>query len=227
VSERTVILLASNSPRRRELIALGNWTVGLSVSDVDESQRPGESPADYVLRLAEAKARAALANGGQAQVVLAADTAVIYGPKEHSTILGKPTDAAEAVQMLKNLRGRIHHVYTGLAVIEISTGQLLKDLCITKVPMRNYGDAEIEAYVQTGDPLDKAGAYAIQDARFQPVESLRGCFASVMGLPMCHLVRLLAKIGITPNADVPANCQTYLHYQCPVSAAILRGEQAG
>ena len=93
--------------------------------------------------------------------------------------------------------------------------------------MRNYGDAEIEAYVQTGDPLDKAGAYAIQDARFQPVENMRGCFASVMGLPMCHLVRLLAKIGITPNADVPANCQTYLHYQCPVSAAILRGEQAG
>ena len=118
MGERTVILLASNSPRRRELIALGNWTVGLSVSDVDESQRPGESPADYVLRLAEAKARAALANGGQAQVVLAADTAVIYGPKEHSTILGKPTDAAEAVQMLKNLRGRVHHVYTGLAVIE-------------------------------------------------------------------------------------------------------------
>ncbi len=227
MGERNVILLASNSPRRRELIALGNWTVGLSVSDVDESQRPGESPADYVLRLAEAKARAALANDSQAQVVLAADTAVIYGPKEHSTILGKPTDAAEAVQMLKNLRGRVHHVYTGLAVIKTSTGQLLKDLCVTEVPMRNYGDAEIEAYVETGDPLDKAGAYAIQDARFQPVEKMRGCFASVMGLPMCHLVRLLAKIGITPNADVPANCQTYLHYQCPVWAAILRGEQAG
>ena len=129
--------------------------------------------------------------------------------------------------MLNDHRGRAHHVYTGLAVIELSTGQLLKDLCVTEVPMRNYGDAEIEAYVQTGDPRDKAGAYAIQDARFQPVESIRGCFASVMGLPMCHLVRLLAKIGSQADADVPGNCRTSLHYQCPVSAAIFRGEQAG
>jgi septum formation protein len=232
VSERTVILLASNSPRRRELIALGNWTFRLSITEVDESQRPGESPADYVLRLAEAKARAAIvsdfaASDGQAQVVVAADTAVIYGPKRRSTILGKPKDAAGAVQMLKKLRGRTHHVYTGLAVLKPSNGQLLTDLCMTEVPMRDYGEAEIEAYVQTGDPLDKAGAYAIQDATFRPVENMRGCFASVMGLPLCHLVRLLAKMGITPNADVPANCQKFLNYQCPVSAAILRGEQAG
>jgi len=227
VSERTVILLASNSPRRRELIALGNWTFGLSVSVVDESQRLGESPADYVLRLAEAKARAAIISDVDAQVVVAADTAVIYGPKTRSTILGKPENAADAVRMLKKLRARTHQVYTGLAVLRISNGQLLKDLCVTEVPMRNYGDAEIEAYVRTGDPLDKAGAYGIQDAKFQPVENMRGCFASVMGLPMCHLVRVLAKMGITPNADVPTNCQIYLHYLCPVSAAILRGERAG
>jgi septum formation protein len=93
--------------------------------------------------------------------------------------------------------------------------------------MRDYGDAEIETYVRTGDPLDKAGAYAIQAVKFQPVENMRGCFASVMGLPMCHVVRVLAKFGITPNADVPTDCQTYLHYRCPVSARILRGEQAG
>ena len=227
MSERTVILLASNSPRRRELIALGNWTFGLSVSVVDESQRLGESPADYVLRLAEAKARAAIISDVDAQVVVAADTAVIYGPKTRSTILGKPENAADAVRMLKKLRARTHQVYTGLAVLRISNGQLLKDLCVTEVPMRNYGDAEIEAYVRTGDPLDKAGAYAIQDANFQPVVNMRGCFASVMGLPMCHLVRVLAKMGITPNADVPTNCQIYLHYLCPVSAAILRGERAG
>jgi MAF protein len=227
VTEPTVILLASNSPRRRELIALGNWKFAVSVSDVDESQRPAESPADYVLRLAEAKARAALTDLTQAQVVLAADTAVVYGSKKRSTILGKPKDAADAVRMLKDLRGRTHQVYTGLAALKINDGRLLTDLCITDVPMRNYGDAQIEAYVQTGDPLDKAGAYAIQDAGFQPVENMKGCFASVMGLPMCHVVRLLSRMGIAPNAEVPTNCQTYLRYRCPVSAAILRGEQAG
>ena len=232
MSERSVILLASNSPRRRELIALGNWTFDLYVTEVDESQRPGESPADYVLRLAEAKARAAVisdlvASEGQAQVVVAADTAVVSGPTEHRIILGKPKDTAEAVQILKNLRGRTHQVYTGLAVLKLSSGQMLTDLCVTEVPMRNYGDAEIEAYVQTGDPLDKAGAYAIQDTGFQPVENMRGCYASVMGLPLCHLVRVLAKMGITPKADVPTNCQTYLNYSCPVSAEILRGGQAG
>jgi hypothetical protein len=93
--------------------------------------------------------------------------------------------------------------------------------------MRNYSDEEIDAYVFSGDPLDKAGAYAIQHPDFHPVESMTGCYASVMGLPMCHLVRVLRKLDVTPNGDVPANCQIYLHYQCPVSRRILSGEQAG
>jgi len=223
VSEGPVILLASNSPRRRELIAFGNWTFRVSAPDVDESQHTGEPPANYVLRLAEAKAHASLANTGHAQVIVAADTAVVFD----GTIHGKPKDAADAVHMLKRLRAHTHQVYTGLAALKTSTGQLLTDLCVTDVPMRNYTDAAIEAYVQSGDPLDKAGAYAIQHPQFQPVESMSGCFASVMGLPMCHLVRLLARMDISPNANVPANCQTSLHYSCPVSSAILRGEQVG
>jgi septum formation protein len=232
VSEGTEILLASNSPRRRELIALGNWTISLHATEVDESQRTGESPADYVLRLAEEKAHSAvisnvLASDGQEKVVVAADTAVVHRSTMAHTILGKPKDAAEAVQMLRSLRGCKHQVYTGLAALKLSSGQMLTDLCVTEVPMRNYTDTEIEAYVQTGDPLDKAGAYGIQDIRFQPVENMKGCFASVMGLPLCHLVRVLAKMGITPNSEVPTNCQTYLKYSCPVSAAILRGEQVG
>jgi MAF protein len=218
VSEGPFILLASNSPRRRELIAFGNWTFKVSVPDVDESQYPGETPASYVLRLAEAKARASLAKAGDAQLIVAADTTVVHD----GTIFGKPIDAAEAVQMLKRLRAHTHQVYTGLAVIKAGTGKLITDLCVTDVPMRNYTDAEIEAYVRTGDPLDKAGAYAIQHSQFQPVESMRGCFASVMGLPMCHLVRVLAQMGISSNTNVPANCQTSLHYPCPVSDAILR-----
>jgi MAF protein len=190
---------------------------------VDENQRTNESPANYVLRLAEAKAHASLANAEQAQVIVAADTAVVF----NGTIHGKPKDAADAVQMLKRLRAHTHQVYTGLAALKTSTGQLLTDLCVTDVPMRNYTDAAIKAYVQSGDPLDKAGAYAIQHSQFKPVESINGCYASVMGLPMCHLVRLLARMDISPRANVPANCQMSLHYLCPVSSAILRGEQVG
>lgn len=217
------ILLASNSPRRRELMALWNRPFDILVTDVDESQLPGESPADYVLRLAETKAQAAVPWAQPQNVIVAADTTVVHG----SAILGKPRDPAEAVQMLKQLRGRMHQVYTGLAVLRMDTGQLLKDLCITDVPMRDYGDAEIDRYVATGDPLDKAGAYAIQHAEFHPVVRLTGCFASVMGLPLCHLLRLFEKIGLAQEDALPSRCQTYLNYPCPVSKAILRGEQVG
>jgi hypothetical protein len=93
--------------------------------------------------------------------------------------------------------------------------------------MRDYGDAEIERYVATGDPLDKAGAYAIQHAEFHPVSELSGCFASVMGLPLCHLLRCLEKMGLPHDNEVPTRCQLHLKYGCPVTVAILRGEQAG
>ena len=197
--------------------------VNVFVSDVDESQRSGEAPADYVLRLAEAKARTAVKNARRQHIIVAADTAVVDG----DAVLGKPGNKAEADRMLTRLRGHTHQVYTGLAILKMSDGQLIKDLCVTDVPMRNYSDEEIDAYVFSGDPLDKAGAYAIQHPDFHPVESMTGCYASVMGLPMCHLVRVLRKLDVTPNGDVPANCQIYLHYQCPVSRRILSGEQAG
>jgi hypothetical protein len=93
--------------------------------------------------------------------------------------------------------------------------------------MRSYSDEEIAAYVLSGDSLDKAGAYAIQHPGFQPVESMYGCYASVMGLPMCHVVRTLRKFNIHPRGDVPTSCQSLLNYQCPVTHAILRGEGVG
>jgi MAF protein len=187
---------------------------------VDESQQPGESPSAYVLRLAQAKARAVAVNCHPGQIVIGADTAVVDG----GAILGKPRDAAEASSMLMRLRGHTHQVYTGLAALRIHDGRLLTDLCTTDVPMRMYGDEEIRAYVSTGDPLDKAGAYAIQHPDFQPVENMNGCYASVMGFPLCHLVRLLRRFDITPAADVPAGCQKFLQYECPVSRSILSGE---
>lgn len=223
MTERILILLASNSPRRRELISLGNWSFSISVSNVDESLRAGETPGDYVRRLADSKARAAIGNAGPEHIIVAADTAVV----DDDMILGKPKDMADAAQMLQRLRGHTHQVYTGLSVLEMKNGRSINEVCVTDVPMRNYSDEEISLYVQTGDPLDKAGAYAIQHARFQPVENMGGCFASVMGLPLCHLTRALRKLHVTPDADIPNNCQTYLHYQCPVSHAILRGEQVG
>ena len=211
------LILASNSPRRRQLIALAGWDFIVSVSDVDESTRENESPSAYVLRLAEDKARAGMSRAHADQVILAADTTVVDG----SDILGKPIDEADAVRMLTQLRGRTHQVYTGVALLRMSDGLLLKDVGVTDVPMRNYSDEEIRAYVATGDPLDKAGAYAIQHAQFSPVAGMDGCYASVMGLPLCHVVRLMRKMNVEPNANVPLNCQALLEYECPVFESIL------
>ncbi len=197
--------------------------ISVFISNVDESQLPGEGPADYVKRLAKAKALAATKAAEPEQIIIGADTTVA----DQGILLGKPVDHAEAVQMLKSLRGHTHQVYTGLAVLWARDERLVTDLCITDVPMRNYSDDEIEAYVLTGDPFDKAGAYAIQHPDFRPVEGLRGCYASVMGLPLCHLLRMLRQMDFDSQADLPIACQTFLSYQCPVSAAILRGEQVG
>lgn len=219
VTEKPLLVLASNSPRRRQLLALADWDFQVSAANVDESQFPqGESPADYVLRLAETKARAVKADPDQ--IVLAADTTVMDG----SDILGKPSDADEAIAMLKGLRGHTHQVYTGIALLRLSDGLLLKDLCVTDVPMRNYSDEEIMTYVQTGDPLDKAGAYAIQHPQFHPVAHIDGCFASVMGLPVCHVILLMRKMDIQPKTDFFAGCETLLEYQCPISNTILSRE---
>lgn len=220
VTETPQLILASNSPRRRQLLALTGWKFTVSAANVDESLHANENPADYVLRLAETKARAMAAKADANQILLAADTTVVDG----TDILGKPQDSAEATAMLKRLRGHSHQVYTGVAVFRPSDGLLLKDLCVTDVPMRDYSDEEIEAYVQTGDPLDKAGAYAIQHSEFHPVARMDGCFASVMGLPVCHVIRLMRQMDIQPQTNFFLSCETLLEYQCPVSQALLSGE---
>ena len=220
---KPILVLASNSPRRRKLLALGGWMFHTRPADVDESQRPGEAPEAYVLRLAESKARACAQGAHADLIIVAADTTVVNG----KAILGKPKDMAEAVEMLKALRGHSHQVYTGIAVLRLSDGSLVTDLCITDVPMRGYRDDEIEAYVASGDPLDKAGAYAIQNAGFHPVEDMRGCYASVMGLPLCHLRRSLQRLDIAARSDSAAECQSALGYTCPIFSAVLDGEMVG
>ena len=209
------LILASNSPRRKQLLALTELNFIVSAADVDESQLENESPVDYVLRLAEKKARAIKTDADA--IILASDTTVVDG----ANILGKPKDNAEATRMLAQLRGRTHQVYTGVALLRVSDGYILTDLCITDVPMRSYSDEEIHNYVATGDPLDKAGSYAIQHPEFSPVASMNGCYASVMGLPLCHVTRMLRKMDIHLKTDVPSSCQKLLKYDCPVFTSIL------
>jgi MAF protein len=215
------LVLASNSPRRRYLLTAGGWDYRTHSVDISETPLNGEPAAHYVRRLAEDKARAA-ARTGAAGLVLAADTSVV----DRDGLLGKPASVEEARQMLLRLRGQTHQVFTSLAVLDTSNGQMLTDLCITDVPMRAYCEAEIDAYIQSGDPLDKAGAYAIQHTGFHPVERLAGCYANVVGLPLCHLTRTLRAMGAAAPENVPQACQAALGYACPVYEQILAQKEA-
>jgi nucleoside triphosphate pyrophosphatase len=217
----TQFLLASGSPRRRELFALLGLPFSTASADVDESPHAGEPPDQMVVRLSQTKVQQASGGIGippyTDAVIIAADTTVSLDGNP----LGKPVDEADAWRMLRALRGRTHQVHTAITLLDTRTCQTLSDLATTDVPMRDYGDDEIAAYIATGDPLDKAGAYAIQHDGFHPVAEMRGCFANVMGLPLCHLTRTLRALGIEPSADMPTACQSHIHYECPVFAAIL------
>lgn len=218
----TKLYLASSSPRRKELLSLG-WEYTLLPLQVDESPLSNEDGVEYVKRIAKSKTFTASSQAGVDGVIVAADTAVIDRDTSGITeIFGKPGDQGEAVEMLRSLRGHTHQVFTAISIMRTQDGTILSDLCATDVPIRNYGDEEIEAYVSSGDPMDKAGAYAIQHASFHPVERLQGCFANVMGLPLCHLARNLNHLGITPIVDVPQACQAALGYDCPVFHRILQ-----
>jgi MAF protein len=222
------LFLASNSPRRKELLSLAGWEYHHLPVQVDENPLPGEAGNAYVVRIASTKATSARQLVEGHAVIISADTAVLgntAGGME--IILGKPRDAGEAADMLRSLRGRLHQVVTAITILRIEDGAMVCDRCTTQVPMRDYSDAEIEAYVSSGDPLDKAGAYAIQHAGFHPVEHLAGCYANVMGLPLCHLTRMLGQFGLQPCLDVPSACQAGLGYNCPVYQDILSEEKLG
>jgi len=211
------LILASSSPRRQQMLAWGGWKFKVEPVEVDETPLEGEAPGRYVLRLAEAKARAAAAAVKQEGIILAADTTVVDG----NTTLGKPASSEEAVSMLRRLRGRDHFVYTAIAVLDTNQQKLITDLCVSRVIMRHYSDDEIDTYVTSGDPFDKAGAYAIQHRQFNPVINFHDCFANVVGLPLCHLVRTLRRLDISPLLDIPLACQENLGYKCAVFHSVL------
>ena len=204
-------------------MTLSGWNYTVLAAQVDETPLPGEDGVRYVQRLAQSKADHAAGHLGTGRVVIAADTTVVDCQVDgRCTILGKPQDDGEAKDMLRSLRGHAHQVHTAIAILSTLDGRVITDLCTTQVPMRNYTDQEIEAYVASGDPMDKAGAYAIQHPGFHPVDNLQGCYANVMGLPLCHLTRSMSKLGIFPTADVPQACQAALSYHCSVYPQILK-----
>lgn len=215
------LTLASNSPRRRQLLSLTGLDFQVQAASLDETLLPGEQPLDYVIRLARSKAEEVSQIVGGSGFFLAADTIVV----DNDAILGKPSDQQEAFSMLRGLQGHTHQVYSGMALRRARKNQVVSDICIIDVPMREYSDEEIKTYVATGDPLDKAGAYAIQHDGFHPVENLQGCYAGVMGLPLCHLVRMFKRMDVTLNEDVPSRCQAELNYDCPVWQKILDDQE--
>lgn len=205
-----MLILASSSPRRRGLLSIMGVNFQVQTSEIDERVLPGESPEEYVLRLAISKSLSINPLSAERLVVIAADTAVVDGDQ----ILGKPSNQEHAVAMLSDLRNRTHTVLSGLAVRDTKIDEILTDMCITQVEMRNYGDNEIEEYVASGDPLDKAGAYAIQHAGFNPVAHITGCYSNVVGLPLCHLAQIFNRLGVDFQGEAIHGCRSKGSYQC-------------
>ena len=186
------LILASGSPRRRQLLEQIGLTFVVRSSDVDESVSPGLTPAQVVESLSARKGEAVAAEAAPGDLVLSADTVVALD----GAILGKPRDRAEAEAMLTALSGRTHQVYTGVTLLQ--DGRRLTEHEVTAVTFRPLSPGEIAAYVSTGEPMDKAGAYGIQGLGALLVERLEGDYFNVMGLPLCRLGEMLAQFGVRP-----------------------------
>jgi len=190
------IILASQSPRRRELLSLVGIPHEVRPADLDESVLPGELPASHAERLARSKAETVAAQE-PAAVVIAADTIVVLD----NDILGKPRDASEAATMLNGLSGRTHTVLTAVAVAH--RGRTVSGVESVEVTFRPLTDAQIQAYIATGEPMDKAGAYGIQGFGAVIVERVHGDYFAVMGLALGRLVGLLEEVGIVYRFGAP------------------------
>lgn len=191
------IILASGSPRRRELLTLIGVTFDVISPDVDESLRAGEPPIDYVRRLAREKAESIAASHPH-RIVLGSDTSVILDGR----ILGKPVDAEDAVRMLSELSGRTHTVYTGYAVMHGDSGRSIVSYGEANVTFYPLERREIERYVAGGSPLDKAGSYGIQDDRGALfIDRIDGDYYTIVGLPIAKVYRAIVALidGITSS----------------------------
>jgi len=181
------LILASQSPRRRELLGLFHIPFTVCVADVDETMDPSADPRQEVARVSRCKAEAIACAPGD--VVIAADTIVVL----EGQVLGKPRDAAHAVEMLTALSSRDHQVMTGVTVLR--QGRALTHTEVTDIHFRPMSQKEIAAYVATGEPMDKAGAYGIQGGAALFAEKMQGDYYNVMGLPVCALWKLLKQLA--------------------------------
>ena len=185
------VVLASASPRRPELLGMIGIAHEVDPADIDESVRAGESDTDYALRLATEKGVAVAARHPDA-LVIAADTIVVVDGR----IFGKPVDWADACRMLRVLSGRTHVVHTAVAVVRDAGRRVESEVESTRVTFRELDDSEVAAYVATGEPMDKAGAYGIQGYGATIVERVEGDYFTVMGLALRQLVSLLERVGV-------------------------------
>lgn len=192
----TPLVLASASPRRRELLALIGIPYGVRPLEVEECMEAEGDAVVVALRMARMKAEAMRLTLLEPPI-LAADTVVANG----RCLLGKPRDADEAREMLRALRGGTHRVVTAVALMPRGGRGTLTRNPVTYVTMRAYDDEEIEASVARGDPFDKAGGYAIQDEILRPVESYEGCYCNVVGLPLWSVIEMLRKLGNSVTVD--------------------------
>jgi septum formation protein len=206
------LVLASSSPRRQAYLRELGLDFTVMPADVDETPLPDEAPVALARRLASTKAHAVAAQLPEhtGTVVIAADTVVALGEMQ----LGKPADKADASRMLALLRDRDHEVHSALCVLDAASGRTETVVNTTIVWMRKYSDTEIAVYVDSGDPLDKAGAYAIQHAEFDPAQSIGGCLSNVVGLPLADLRDLLAGVNVAVPGDVVAVCEAQTHFVC-------------
>ena len=208
------IILASGSQRRREIIGALEAAVEIVPSGIYERpESPDEQAEEYVASIAAEKAGAVSANGHSGALVIGADTSVVLDDR----VLGKPEDEAEAWAMLSALRGRSHRVVTGVTIKR--DGVSASSVTGSDVEMREYSEAEMEAYIESGEPFDKAGGYAIQDVGFAPVANFSGCYLNVVGFPLCEVRRLMSEVGVherlKPEWRAPERCPS----DCPVRIA--------
>jgi septum formation protein len=201
------LCLASGSPRRRQLLGGFGLPFEVAPADVDEAPHAGEAPPALALRLAETKALH-VARARPEATVIAADTVVSLGRE----LYGKPADPDDARRMLGELAGRAHRVTTGVAVAR--GDRVWSGTLSSRVRMQPWGPDDIDAYVRSGDPLDKAGAYAIQNEQFMPVARLVGCRCNVVGFPLGLVAALLAEAGLDVSAEAACPYRLYAPARC-------------
>ncbi len=196
VAVKPPLILASSSPRRRELLNQVGMAYRVIVADIDESIRPGEDAGEYVCRMAREKALEVHQRDGITVAVLGADTAVVVNGR----VLGKPEDREDAMRMLESLSGRTHEVWSAVALVSPGGG-LRERLNITRVTFSELDRAWIESYCDSGEPMDKAGAYGVQGIAAQKISHIEGSYSGVMGLPLHETAEILQAAGVLNKAS--------------------------